>query len=611
MMRHKTKLLAFILTFALAIGCVLGLTACGNGGNGGNGGSGDNGNKVDETVTNVRIEGATDGVKLVQGQELELTASTNIKAENRKVNWSYESGVEGIVTLTEKGDAPINTVVVKAAADKAGTVKIVATSDGNPAKKAEITIEVKAPAQAIATATQTNKPASATDDDDIAGTLTFYDDGTVKVDAYYNGLGIQATSESTYTASGSTLTIADGNATAFGMTAPCYFYVINAGKITVKLQTAADLEKYTVFELDDAAVAALGLTVLPKVDVTGITLKDSYKDNVIKSGEKLDLSHAVAFTPENASIQDVTVEIDTVSMGVIADATLKALLGDTSIPAEMIDNAIMTTVGAGIDKTANISGTAVHGLYAGKVIVKITSKDNPEASVTTTVTIETVERPSAEQLAANYFAADIRFAKAISGYHMFLNSGIVESYTASGALEDIGYYTLNKSSDADKLVIYSLTDKKAMEYNLRKQDGLWQFDEGVLLGMEAWTAVAQEVSKVNVEEALATHFEADTSFATKLVFGEFELPVTYTLTADGKITQIDLATGTSTIAGRYGLKTEGGKTYVVYTADLTSTDLYSSDFVTCELVTENGKKVIKGFLNELGAVGDGTEVTAE
>ena len=523
-------------------------------------------------VDKIMINGVESELTLKQGEEITVTASTNVKATDRKVVWSVSDPT--LLAIEASDDAPVNTCKVTAASDKSGEATLTATANDGSGVKAEVKITVVAPAEVLATANQTNIPDNA--NGAAAGTITFGSDGSLEVDGYYNGLGVQVTCSTTYKVEDGVLTIASAEASAFGMTDNVNFTVSTSGGISIKMICDSDLTKSTNFALSDEDAKALGIAVASKVDVQSITA--SSNSLTVKAGEKIDLKTLITFAPADATVKDLKIT-----------------------PAE----------NAGVVVVEPSDETIYFGLGAGTVEFTVESVDNPEAKLTVSVTVEEYTKP--ESLGANYFSSAKKFNQVYMGAslmntYILGTDGSVKVYGKTGVYEQYGWYSLDTTEDsATKLTLYTIRNAATNDgytgdvYTLVKgENGLYTFDVGAPLGMPD-AIIASEAAYLDASEVLgAEHFESDLVTSVSVFKVAFNADGTWTLA----MLMENIAPGYyhTITGGVYGIKTEGDvkNLYYAESSDLSAVadgKLYADTAIGPCVVSEvDGLVNVAGFM---------------
>ena len=416
-----------ILSCILALVLLLSLAACGT----------QSASSQEESVPVSKIDLDSSELALHVGETATITAAVNLKATNKDLVW----------TTSDETVATVDNGIITAAA--AGEAIITATAADGSGVSASCIVTVTELGEVIMTVPQDGDHPEP--DDVISGDIRFFSDGNCAINAFYAGFSAQLSFETTYSVQDGVLSFGEPVAVevmGIGGTVATTSEV-NGENVTVVCTVIEQDVRCCTFTLTAEQIAQFGLAVGEKTAVESISLPETKE---VVSGEVFSVSGLVAFTPADATIQDITITVD-----------------DSNADSQVV----------------YVESENIYPLKAGTVTITVSSVDNPEASAVMTLSVKAVERP--ENLGEKFFDTDRSFAWALNGY-VFKTDGSVDILDSAGILQVLGYYSL--SEDGTQITLYALNEAAAnvdyngQTYNLTAQAGteLLQFDIGEPLG---------------------------------------------------------------------------------------------------------------------------------
>ena len=484
-----TTLLAMLLVFATCFA----LTACN-----------DEDPPASEPVLATKIQISDSALSLKIGDEETLTATVNLNATNRDVEWltsdaNVATVANGVVTAVGAGTATI-------------TAK---TVDGsNLTATCEVT--VAAIASELLVIEQTNKPAEP-DATVSAGKLTLFTNGTYEVDAFYAGLGTAMKFEGEYVIENGVLSFpGEIPIEVFGIGGVARVTATVAGKnVIVNVEAVGAEPKAAIFTIDEANATTLGLTLGEAVAVSGIT--SSATDMIeLEVGRTVDVSQFFTVSPENASDKSYTVTVTAGDDFGGINGTI--VTGD----AVGVMTLTATTSDGGFTATVSIN------------VVELADRTRPAAFDTTkVVTSDTVFKGMLlEMMPVEFvFHADgtydyNRDQTVLGGVYASTPGFYTFEATDEGATVKLLLWTnMEKDSTYDEAMVETITWTKT-------EDGMWTFNyQGMIDMTEEGGEAPAPAEKPRPAELGSTYFAADTVFTGKYN-GMFDAILTFQ--ADGK-----------------------------------------------------------------------------
>ncbi len=459
-----------------------------------------------EQVLATKIQISDSALSMKIGDEETLTATVNLNATNRGVEWltsdaNVATVANGVVTAVGAGTATI-------------TAK---TVDGsNLTATCEVT--VAAVASELLVVEQTNKPAQP-DATISAGKLTLFTNGTYEVDSFYAGLGAAMKFEGEYVIENGELSFpGEIPVEVFGIGGVARVTATVAGKkIIVNVEVVGAEPKAAIFTIDEAGATTLGLTLGEAIAVTGITSSATGAIE-LEVGRTVDIGNFFTVAPEDASDKSYTVAV---------------------------------TEG---NDFGGVNGTIVTGDAVGVMTLTATTADG---GFTATITINVVEladrtRPEAFD-AAKVLTSDVKFMGKLLDImpveFIFYADGTYDYNRDQTVLGGVyastpGFYTFEATEEGAivKLLLWTNMEKdgtynEAMVETItwtKTEDGKWTFNyQGMIDMTEEGGEASTPVQKPRPAELGSTYFAAETVFTGKYN-GMFD--ATLTFQADGTAT---------------------------------------------------------------------------